>query len=104
MSYLALARSLCVYCGRGIETDVEPPADPADPADPAALAVVWTTGQPTLNRECDAAPNPDEGPMPDHRPGVIARRSEQPPPPPSAPYPTLAMPYIPRRRQNEPGA
>lgn len=94
MTYRALARSTCIYCSRVIETDVEPPAD-GEPAD----SVVWTAppvpGLTGRDRECHAAPNPDDGPMPGHAPGVIARRSEQPPPPPR-PYPAPVVPVIPR--------
>lgn len=62
------ARSVCAYCALVVETD-------DDPDDPEA---VWTralgAGLTGRTRECHKAPNPDEGPMPDHKPGVIARR------------------------------
>jgi len=63
-----MARSTCTHCGSVIETTDSPDA----------AAAVWTSvngvGVSGRTRECRKAPNPDEGPMPDHRPGIIARR------------------------------
>ena len=60
-----IARSLCRFCGRAIELDVE--------------GGDWTQGKLASvsgrNPECPKAPNPDESPMPYHQPqDVIAWR------------------------------
>jgi hypothetical protein len=62
------ARSICRYCGLVVETGGDPDAGDAE----------WTSaagpGLTGRRRECHKAPNPTDGPMPGHRPGVIARR------------------------------
>lgn len=47
-------RSICEHCG--------------DPIAQAADGAAWTVGN---GRECHMAPNPDDGPMPGHVPGVV---------------------------------
>lgn len=58
-------RSTCVHCGRGIHR--------------ANSAAPWTAplgpGLQGDTDECHAAPNPDDGPMPGHVPGVIATKA-----------------------------
>jgi hypothetical protein len=87
VSALVIARATCRFCGLTIELTEAPDAR-------------WSTGPyPGVsgrNPECPKAPNPSEGPMPDHEPGdVIAWRDQQPPPPPAAPYTTPSVPWIP---------
>jgi hypothetical protein len=51
-------RSLCQHCG--------------DPIELAALGGEWGMGtRHGRSTECAAAPNPDDGPMPGHVPGVV---------------------------------
>lgn len=47
-------RSVCEHCGDAMELTAE--------------GAAWTVGYST---ECSAAPNPDDGPMPGHVPGVV---------------------------------
>lgn len=47
-------RSVCVHCEDAMEL--------------AADGAAWTVG---YSRECPQAPNPDDGPMPGHEPGVV---------------------------------
>lgn len=47
-------RSICEHCG--------------DPIALAAADASWTVGN---GRECPQAPNPDDGPMPGHAPGLV---------------------------------
>jgi hypothetical protein len=48
-------RSVCQHCGDAMEL--------------AADGDAWTVGR--NGTECEQAPNPDDGPMPGHAPGVI---------------------------------
>lgn len=52
-------RSCCTYCGEVISLAEE--------------GAPWTVGNLVggEDRECPKAPNPDDGPMPDHAPGVV---------------------------------
>lgn len=82
-----IARSIaCEYCGEILELTDAPDA-------------VWTCsmgiGVSGQNPQCHKAPNPDDGPMPGHRPTVIAWRDQQPPPPPAQPYAAPVIPHIP---------
>lgn len=69
------ARSICRFGDHVIEQE--------NPGDPWYDSTSMLGGY--LNRECPGAPNPDEGPMPGHEPGVIAvnpsRKDEQEPAP-----------------------
>lgn len=58
-------RSICQHCGRVIhrETSTEPWTSPHGP------------GLQGVTDECYAAPNPTDGPMPGHKPGVIATKA-----------------------------
>lgn len=55
-------RSICQHCGRGIYRENS--------------TIAWTCpvgpGLQGDTDECHAAPNPEDGPMPGHLPGVIA--------------------------------
>lgn len=60
----------------------------------------WVSGYgmvyPGVTQECPDAPNPDEGPMPHHEPGVIAYRDAPRPQEQGSGWPPPALPYIPR--------
>lgn len=78
--------SRCVHCGRLISR--------------ADYNASWTERRPggVIYTECTKAPNPDDGPMPPHKPGTIVSppKAQADMPPDSTSLPEPVIPWIPK--------
>ncbi len=89
-----IARSgACEYCEKALQLTDEPDAR-------WTSSMGWgTSGQ---TPECPEAPNPDDGPMPGHKPTVIAYRPEPAPEPEWINPDDIPAPVIPWIPQTNP--